>query len=94
MLLFILFMIKLRNPPVDRAILLLHTMYYILNSRLDDMPTARYGLSCGALTNEDGVVTDIIVAGGYNSTYLDTVEIYSVTQMAWKSGSAQFKYFH
>ena len=50
--------------------------------------TIRSFPSCS--TMRDGEKTLIIVAGGYNSGYLDSVEIYDPTDNTWHSGKNKF----
>ena len=51
---------------------------------VDDMPTPRYYLMCGLVTDSNGAQR-VIAAGGCNDsvTSLDTVEIFSVEDKSW-----------
>ena len=51
--------------------------------------TPRIGHSCS--TMRDGETTFIIVAGGYNGGYLDSVEIYDPTNNTWHQGKINYK---
>ena len=53
---------------------------------LAPMPTSRYDHSCGLVNNPDSG-PEIIVAGGYDGVYLDTVDIYTVSTDSWREGN-------
>ena len=55
---------------------------------LAPMPTSRYDHSCGLVANPD-FGPEIVVAGGYNGVYLDTVDIYTVSMNSWREGNMQ-----
>ena len=54
---------------------------------VDDMPTPRYYLMCGLVTDSNGAQS-VIAAGGCNDsvTSLDTVEIFSLEDRTWSNG--------
>ena len=54
---------------------------------VDDMPTPRYYLMCGLVTDSNGAQR-VIAAGGCNDTVtsLDTVEIFSLEDRKWSNG--------
>jgi hypothetical protein len=53
------------------------------------MLTEKYNVICGAIKREDGR-EEVVFAGGWNhdfGTLLDTVEIYSVEESRWRTGT-------
>ena len=52
---------------------------------LPDLPTGRYSGGCGVVRNGTG--TYVVVVGGYYDDYSDVVEIYSVEEGVWRSGT-------
>lgn len=65
--------------------------------KVEDMPTARRGLTCGTVRSRPGgPVEQVIAAGGFVTvltddesieTYLPTVEIYDVKSNTWRKGT-------
>lgn len=55
-----------------------------------DMPTGRRALACALVTNEKTGNTEIVAAGGYTTTFMATVEIFTVSSKSWrKAGRCQ-----
>ena len=52
--------------------------------QLQDMPTSRYSLMCGAIHNAAGA-EEVVVAGGGDNVE-DVVEIYNVQDGQWRTG--------
>jgi hypothetical protein len=53
-----------------------------------DMLSQRSNASCGVIKKADGR-EEVVVAGGWRGTELDTVEIYNVEDSKWRSGIAR-----
>jgi hypothetical protein len=59
--------------------------------RCPDMLTERNCASCEVIKRGDGK-EEVVVAGGWNGTELDTVEIYNLEDSMWRSGIARKSY--
>ncbi len=57
-----------------------------LLQQLPIMPHDRQDHSCGAVPARSGVGVDIVVAGGYDGGYLDSVDIYNTETGVWRPG--------
>ena len=70
---------------------------YIFNRSADSwislapMPTSRYDHSCGLIMHPE-LGPEVVVAGGYDSEYLDTADIYTVNTDSWREGNLQKKW--
>jgi hypothetical protein len=56
-------------------------------SEVESIPTARYGHSCGLLTNWGTGELEVVAAGGNNYYFggtLDSVEIFSINTRSWR----------
>ena len=54
------------------------------------MPTSRYDHSCGLVSHPERG-PELIVSGGYDGVYLDSVDIYTVNTDSWRKGNKQMK---
>ena len=59
---------------------------------MEPMPRSRSYHSCGLVTDFiEG--PEVIVAGGYVSDYLDSVDIYSIDADSWREGNTSKHFF-
>ena len=56
---------------------------------LPNMPTGRYAMGCGVVSDGSGKV-EVVVVGGYNSGYLTTVEVFNIEENSWRTASNPF----
>ena len=54
---------------------------------LPDMPTGRDSMGCGLVMNGSGSA-EVVVVGGYDYSYLNTVEIFNIEENTWRTGTS------
>ena len=54
---------------------------------LPDLPTGRDQMGCGVVMNGSGSA-EVVVVGGYDYSYLNTVEIFNIEENTWRTGTS------